>query len=373
MRRRTFLTSAGALTVAGLAGCSATETDSGNGGADDSANGNGGTTGSVDEEAVLTVGTYSSFVDAPSDSPGEWIKDEFEARHDVELEWEIPEQEINHYVERHNQGAGIDAEVYLGVRPQNLVRADENVDGDLFVSTDQSELENAENIGEEFQFDPHDRAIPVFQSYCGIVYDGRTLSEPETFEDLLGEEYEGNLALSNPNGSTTGLLFYLWTINEFGEEGAIDYWNDLRENDARILNSWGDVYTQFEEEEAEAVVSYTNDRVYANRFDNDLEKHQVATLNGQGYTNMAGMARFAAGTNDDLAHQFMDFILEPEVQAVIAERNVTGPVNTETEVPEVYEEYAVDPEDPVFFGYEELEGNLSTWLTEWERNVTGGN
>ena len=133
------------------------------------------------------------------------------------------------------------------------------------------------------------------------------------------------------------------------------------------------MYTQFEEGETEAVVSYTNDRVYAQRFGNDLEKHQVATLNGQGYTNMAGMARFAEGTNDDLAHQFMDFILEPEVQAVIAERNVTGPVNTETELPEVYEEYAVDPEDPVFFGYEELEGNLSTWLTEWERNVTGGN
>ncbi len=358
MQRRTFLASAGALTAAGLAGCSATE--------------EGGTEGSVGDDDTIAVGTYGSFVDAPSDSPGEWIADEFESRYDIAVEWETPEQEVNHYVERHNEEAGIDAELFLGVRPQNLVRADENIEGDLFVPTDESELSNAEDIGEQFYFDPQDRAIPVFQSHCGIVYDGRNISEPETFEDLLGEEYEGNLALSNPNGSTTGLLFFLWTVNEFELEGAIEYWNDLQDNDARILNSWGDVYTQFEEGETEAVVSYTNDRVYAKRFENDLEKHQVATLNGQGYTNMAGMARFGEGTNDDLAHQFMDFILEPEVQAVIAERNVTGPVNEATELPEVYEEYAVDPEESVFFGYEELEGTLSEWLSEWERGVTGG-
>ena len=362
MRRRTFLTTSAGIATVGLAGCSGVNIES-----DD-----GDTTDSVDD-GVLTVGTYDSFIDAPSDSPGEWIRDEFESRHDVELKWETPSQELNHYVERHNQGAEIDAELFLGVRPQNLVRADENIDGDLFASTDESELSNAADIGEEFYFDPHDRVIPTFQSHCGIVYDGRSLSEPASFEDLLSEEYEGNLALSNPNGSTTGLLFFLWTVNEFGEERAIDYWNDLVDNDARILDSWDDVYNRFTEGESEAVVSYTNDRVFAKRFGNDLDKHQVALLNGQGYTNMAGMARFAAGTNDELAYEFMDFILEPEVQAVIAERNVTGPVNTETELPEVYEEYAVDPEEPVFFGYEELEDNLSTWLRNWEREVTGGN
>ncbi|NGM67691.1 thiamine ABC transporter substrate-binding protein [Natronolimnobius sp. AArcel1] len=371
MRRRTFLTSGTAIATAGLAGCSAVDIDGGDGDDNGNGNGNGGTTGSVDEDEVLTVGTYSSFVDAPSDSPGEWIKDEFEDRHDVELEWQFPDQELNYYAERHNDGQDIEAELYVGVRPQNLVRVDERVDGDLFATTDESALSNAADIGDEYYFDPHDRAVPVFRSHSGIVYDGRNIEGPETFDDLLDDRYEGQIALSSPHDSTTGLLFFLWTIDHFGEDDYLDYWSDLVDNDVRVLNAWADVYTQFEEEDVPVVVSYTNDRVYAYRGDNDMEKHQVSTLHDQGYANMAGMARFADGTDDDLAHQFMDFILEPEVQGVIAERNVTGPVNEATELPEAYAEYAIEPEETVFFGYDELEGNLSGWLDEWEREVVG--
>ncbi|APX96783.1 thiamine ABC transporter substrate-binding protein [Natronorubrum daqingense] len=352
MRRRTVLSTGAALATAGLAGCSVTDMGS--------------------DDDVFTVGTYTSFVDAPSDSPGEWIKEEFESRHDVEFEWHTPDQELTYYVERHNDGSEVEPELYLGVRPQNLVQADEQLEGDLFTSTDESVLSNAEDIDDEFYFDPEERAIPTFHSHCGIVYDGRNVSEPETFDDLLSSEYEGDLAMSNPNSSTTGLLFFLWTVDHFGEDGYLEYWNDLMDNDARVLDEWGEVYTQFEEEEIPVVVSYTDDRVYASRDGNDLDKHQVATLHDQGYANMAGMARFADGTDDDLAHEFMDFILEPEVQSVIAERNVTGPVNEETELPEEIEEYMIEPEEVVFFDYDELEGNLSTWLEEWEREVAGG-
>ena len=127
MRRRTFLTAGAVAATAGLAGCSAVDVEDG-----------GETTGSSDEDETLVVGTYESFVDAPSDSPGEWIKDEFEARHDVELEWQTPDQELTYYVERINDGQEIEPELYLGVRPQNLVQADENADEELFTETDES-------------------------------------------------------------------------------------------------------------------------------------------------------------------------------------------------------------------------------------------
>ncbi|APW98016.1 thiamine ABC transporter substrate-binding protein [Halobiforma lacisalsi AJ5] len=379
MRRRAFLASSGALVTTGLAGCSAVDVENGENGSNgddggsDGGDTSGDTEGSVEDDDVLAVGTYSTFVDAPSDSPGVWIKETFEERHDVELEWHTPDQELNYYAERHNQGLEIEPELFLGVRPQNLVRVEENLEGDLFAETDESVLSNAENVGDEYYFDPEGRAVPTFRSHCGIVYDGRNVAEPETFEDLLGDRYEGQIALSNPQDSTTGLLFLLWTIDRFDEDGYLDYWSALIDNDVRVLNSWSDVYTQFEEAEVPVVVSYTNDRVYASRFGNDLEKHRVSTLNDQGYANMAGMARFADGSDDDLAHEFMDFILEPETQAEIANRNVTGPVNEETELPEAYAEYAIEPEETVFFGYDELKGNLTDWLDEWEREVVGSN
>lgn len=358
MRRRKFLTAAGVTaTTAGFAGCTA---------------GSG-----VDGSDPLSVATYSSFVDAPSDSPGEWIKDEFEARHDVEFEWVVPDSPINHFIERHNAGVDIDAEVYMGIKPNELVRVDENTDGELFQATDIGALEHGENIGEEFFFDPQERMVPAYSSYAALVYDGREFERPETFEDLLDERFEGRFGVSNPaEGSNTGLYFLLWTINEFGTEGDytwLDYWNELLENDVRILGSWGELYSQFDTEPPEipAIVSYSNDRVYARRFGNDLDKHQVSLLNGQGYANLNAMGRFAQGTDDELAHRFMEFVLEPETQAKIAELNVTGPVNTEATPPEVYREFAQEPDEIVFFGYDELMGNLEGWISEWEREIVG--
>ena len=376
MKRRTFLATTGALGTAALAGCSAEEiddTDTDDGAdSDDGADDTGGTTGSIDGDDTIVIASTEAFVDAPSDSAGPWVKDEFEERTGATLEWEVRDQGINYYIERHNQGVEIEPEVYLNVRPHDLIRIDENVDeGELFVTTDATDLSNVDGIGDEYYFDPHDRVFPTWLSYCSLVYDGREVENPGSFEGLLSEEYEGKIALSNPQEGTTGLLFLLWTIAEFGEDNYLDYWNDLLENDAQVLDSWSEVYPMFEEGEREVIVSYSNDRVYAKRFDNDLDKHQVGFLNGQGYANLLGMARFADGTNDDLAHEFMDFVLEPEVQAEVAERNVTGPVVEDVDLPDVYAEYAEHPDEIVFFDYDELRGNLSDWVDEWGREVAG--
>jgi thiamine transport system substrate-binding protein len=370
MKRRVFLSAAAGAAVV-TAGCTVSQTDD-----------NGGVPGvgdvSLPEDRAemdfsgetLQVSTYGSFVDAPSDSPGAWIKDEFEQRYGVTLEWNTPEQDLTYYVERNNEGVDIDAEVYLGVRPQNFVRADRNVEGTLFRESNVNLLRNGPDVGEEFFFDPQERAVPTFLSHCAIVYDGRKLDAPETFEDLTDPAYS-DLLIPNPARGTTGLLFLLWTIDRFGADGYLEYWRNLIDNGARILDSWGEVYTQFQEGEAPVIVSYSNDRVFAQRFGNDLDKHRVALLDGQGYANLAGMARFADSTQGDLAYEFMDFVLEPEVQSVIAERNVTGPVNEAADPPAVFQEFARQPDESVFYGYEDLEGELEGWVDGWSREIAG--
>jgi len=78
-------------------------------------------------------------------SPGEWLKEAFESRVDAELEWATPDNEVNYYVERASSGVSIDADLYVGLTTEDLVRVDETLDDDLFV--ERGEVEDSTTCG----------------------------------------------------------------------------------------------------------------------------------------------------------------------------------------------------------------------------------
>ncbi|MFC5133257.1 MULTISPECIES: thiamine ABC transporter substrate-binding protein [Haloferacaceae] len=396
--RRRFLALGGAAGVAGLAGCSAErtaddgETDgdgSDDGGSDDGGSGGGADDDGESETPTLTVATYGAFIDAPSVSPGEWLKEEFESRVDAELEWATPDNEVNYYVERAASGASIDADLYVGLTAEDLVRVDEEVDDDLFASA--GEVEGSDAVREGLRFDPFERAVPFDTGYVSLVYDGTETEAPETFEGLLAEEHRGDLIAQNPGGSSTGRAFMLHTVARFGDGGVagdgegeavegddgdpdydyLDYWAELQDNDVRVLGSWDDAYTSWSEGEAPIVVSYSTDQVFADMEGANLEEHRIQFLNDQAYATPEGMAVFADADEPDLAREFMSFMLEPDVQGEIAQRNVAFPATDTAELPEDYAELAQEPAEPVTFTYDQLQGSLDGWISEWERQFAG--
>lgn len=384
--RRRFLALGGAAGVAGLAGCSAERAgDDGenDGDGSDGGAGDGGADDDEGETPTLTVATYGAFIDAPSVSPGEWLKEEFESRVDAELEWATPDNEVNYYVERAASGASIDADLYVGLTAEDLVRVDEEVDDDLFASA--GEVEGADAVREGLRFDPFERAVPFDTGYVSLVYDGTETDAPETFEGLLEEEHRGDLIAQNPGGSSTGRAFMLHTVARFGDGdgGAVegddgdadydylDYWAELQDNDVRVLGSWDDAYTSWSEGEAPIVVSYSTDQVFADMEGANLEEHQIRFLNDQAYATPEGMAVFADADEPDLAREFMSFMLEPDVQGEIAQRNVAFPATDTAELPDDYAELAQEPDEPVTFTYDQLQGSLDGWISEWERQFAG--
>ena len=56
------------------------------------------------------------------------------------------------------------------------------------------------------------------------------LAVPKTYEDLLKKEYKDLIAMPDPKTSGTGYAFYLNAVNIMGEEKAIEYFKDLKEN-----------------------------------------------------------------------------------------------------------------------------------------------
>lgn len=344
MRRRKFISALGAGAALSAAGC----------------------IGRIESDSSLVVATYDDLIDAPSSSPGAWIKQKYEEEFDRTLLWQSPPNEVNHYIERKNQDVSIDADVYLGLSTEDLVRVDENVEeGDLF--TEAGSLEGRDSVKSGLDIDPDGRALPFNTGYICPVYDGTQIEAPETFEGLTDDEFSGDLIAQNPGSSTTGKAFLFHTIKQFGEDGYLDYWSRLQDNDVRVLGSWGDAYAAWSEGEAPMVVSFSTDQVFAEQDGANLEKHQIRFLNDQAYANPEGMAIFADSSSTDNAREFLEFILRPEVQGEIAQQNVVFPATDDADLPDDYSELAKEPPEPVTHSYDELQGKSSEWIENWER------
>ena len=145
MDRRRFVKATGAGVAGLLAGCSAEPTDDGStetseptdSGGDDIGTSSGGdsqtatpTDTASSGTPVLRVGTYSSFVDAPSSAPGPWLKEQFESEYDAELQWFAPEGNMDYFLQRRQQNVTIDTDLFLGLTPEEQV----GVDGDVLLA-----------------------------------------------------------------------------------------------------------------------------------------------------------------------------------------------------------------------------------------------
>ncbi|SNR44416.1 thiamine ABC transporter substrate-binding protein [Halorubrum vacuolatum] len=382
--RRRFLAAAGAAGAVALAGCTAEQVDEEaddrtDGGSDDGGSDDGEEGGSDEEASTLTVATYSSFIDAPSSSPGPWLAETFEEEYGIEIEWATPENGVNHYIERRNAGADIDADLFVGLNVDDLVRIDDGADDPLFEAGALADVDGLDDVQDGLWFDPRDRVVPYATNYISLVYDGTATTAPETFEGLLDADHGGALITQNPSGSTTGRAFLLHTVHRFGaddQEGSgsdvdhedyLDYWAALQENDVRVQGSWDDAYAAWSGGEAPMVVSYSTDQVFAAAEGADLEEHQVRFLDDQAYANPEGAAVFADADEPDLAREFLSFLLSPRVQGEIAELNVQFPATTTADLAAEYDELAKEPPDPVTFTYEELQGSVDGWIDAWER------
>jgi thiamine transport system substrate-binding protein len=392
MKRRTYLATVGTGASALLAGCQAerVETDSPTDSPTETAGSTPSETASETTEGTktgtptesmadtLVVATYPPFVNAPSSSPGAWLKKRFEEEYDATLVYQTPDNEINYYIERAIQGVEFEADVYVGLDTEMLIRVDEKRGSGQFskpLFAEASEVAGRDSVQSKLEFDPDNRAVPFSTGYICLVWDATaedgSFTAPATFEELAKPKYASQLLAQNPTSSSTGKAFMLHTVDQYGADGFLDYWKKLKDNGITVLGNWSDSYSAYGNGEAAMVVSYSTDQVYANRYDQNMQKHQIRFLNDQGYANPEGMARFRRTDAPKLAQRFMEFVLRPEIQAGIAKRNVTFPVIADAPLSDTYAKYAKEPPEPVTFSYSELKGNVGEWTDQWAKQFSG--
>lgn len=108
----------------------------------------------------------------------------------------------------------------------------------------------------------------------------------------------------------------------FGDEGTAEAWAKLEPKILTVTQGWSEAYGMFTDGgEVDMVLSFTTSPAYHIGAENDTTKKHAAIFE-EGHYLLAELAAQLKGTDQpELAQQFMDYILSPDFQGMIAEAN----------------------------------------------------
>ena len=234
-------------------------------------------------------------------------------------------------------------------------------------------------IPDDLELDAEHRLLPVDFGFVNLNADGEWFAEagiplPQTLDDLTDPAYKGLFVAPNPATSSPGLAFLLATIDHFGEDGYLDFWQALQANDVLITDGWSEAY--FEHftvgsggaGDRPLAVSYSTsppaDVVYAT--DGRTAPASVNLfLPGSAFRQVEFVGVLQGAAQPELAQRFVDFMLDTEFQADIPLQMFVYPANPNATLPELFTQYAQTPPDPVIFDPAAIEANRERWVQAW--------
>jgi thiamine transport system substrate-binding protein len=266
------------------------------------------------------------------------------------------------------------ADVFYGVDNTFLTRA---LQEDIFEPYTSPLLDQ---IPPAYKLDAENRALPVdFGDVClnydRAFFETNQLRPPANLEDLLKQEYRGLVVVENPATSSPGLAFLLTTIAKFGEEGYLDFWQSLVNNDLLVVNDWETAYyTEFSRSGGSRpiVLSYASSPAAEVIFsDQPLDESPTAAITAsESCFRQIEFVGILKGTpNRDLAEKWIDFMLSPAFQEDVPLQMFVMPVNQNAQVDETFQKYTVLPEATASINPQTIAENREEWIRQWTETV----
>lgn len=281
-----------------------------------------------------------------------------------------------------------------GTALNKTILAVENPLADVFYGVDNTFLSRALNEGifepyaspalevipDAFELDPQNRALPVDYgdvclNYDRAYFEERDLTPPRNLADLLKPEYAGLVVVENPATSSPGLAFLLATIGYFGEDGYLDFWAGMVENDLLAVNDWETAYySEFSVHGGTRpiVVSYGSSPPAEVYFaEEPLEEPPTGVISEDGscFRQIEFVGILMGAQNRDLAEAWIDFMLSPTFQEDMPLNMFVFPVNPQADLPEVFAEHMVIPETTAQVDPQAIEANREAWIEAWTETV----
>lgn len=195
---------------------------------------------------------------------------------------------------------------------------------------------------------------------------------PQNLDDLADPAFKDLLILPGATTSTPGLAFLLATIAEYGEDGWADYWTRLMENGAKLADGWTEAYsagfTGAGKGDRPIVVSYDTSPAFT--IDEKSGDSTTSALLNTCFRQVEYAGVLANAKNPGAAEKVVDFLLSPEVQAVIPENMYVFPADADVELPAEWAKFAKPATEPLSVSAGDIDKNRQAWLTEWTDLVT---
>lgn len=301
------------------------------------------------ETPTLTVYTYDSFV---SDwGPGPAVEKAFEADCGCDLKF---------------VGAGDGAALLARVK---LEGARTKADVVLGLDTNLSAAAAATGLFAE-QHVKADYALPIAWTdstfvpydwgYFAFVHKAG-MEAPHSLK-ALGES-DLKIVIQDPRSSTPGLGLLMWVEAAYGDD-APSIWEGLSDNIVTVTKGWSEAYGLFLDGEADMVLSYTTSPAY-HLIAEDNAGFAAAAFDEGHYMQIEVAAKLKTSAHQDLADQFLSFMVSDAFQSIIPTTNWMYPAVTPADgLPKGFETLVV-PAKSLLVPAEDAPALRDKALAEW--------
>jgi len=171
------------------------------------------------------------------------------------------------------------------------------------------------------------------------VLNSRHVPTPHSLLDLLRPELSRQLILEDPRTSTPGLVFILYSFTVLGEAQAFSFWHKLRDQWLTLPQSWDAAYSMFLRQQAPLVWSYFSSQAFHQSQGQAQYQALVFTEGHPIQIEGAFLVRdsWSSMREKELAQKFLEYLLSPEVQGKVPQKNWMFPVRNDVALPSSFQ------------------------------------
>ena len=218
-------------------------------------------------------------------------------------------------------------------------------------------------------FLPYDFGLMTFIADTTQIK-GKKIVAPKHLTDLLHPEWKRSLLLEDPRTSTPGLLFLIYTHAVLGEK-AWKFWDEMRFQWKTLAPGWSGAYQLFMKGEAPMVWSYFTSQAY-HRAHGAGTRYEGLVFEDGHPIQIEGAVLIKNGFESQeqklLAMSFLEFLISPEVQALVPRKNWMMPVIPDTQLPTDFQSL---PQVKNRLQLVATQQQIQDLLAKWNRVVSG--